>query len=242
MNRQPHKQNFGAKNFTLIELLVVIAIIAILAGMLLPALNSARNKAAESSCAGNLKQLSMGVLLYTQDFDGFIPPCFYADGTPWSQLILEYAKDANLYRCPKDNFKRTRDGKPRTYACNATDHAFGSKYYPFGTYSGTAPAQYGWKIEAVGRGSIYGNASASGICMLGERPGISGGEGIFTDTDNITVDWWPYATLNALSSTVTMHKDKGTFSYIDGHVAAVRKNEFKGSDVQGNIWSWNTGL
>jgi prepilin-type processing-associated H-X9-DG protein len=230
----------------------VIAIIAILAGMLLPALNSARNKAAESSCAGSLKQLSMGVLLYTQDFDGFIPPCFYADGTPWSQLTLEYNKDANLYRCPKDVFKRTRTGKIRTYACNANDNSFGSKYYPFGTYSGdgsgegwksgAAPVQYGWKIESVGRGSIYGNASASGICMLGERPGSSAGEGVFTDTENTTVDYWFYSTLNALGTSATMHKLKANFSFIDGHVASVMKAELKDSTTQGNMWSWNTGL
>jgi prepilin-type N-terminal cleavage/methylation domain-containing protein/prepilin-type processing-associated H-X9-DG protein len=92
------------KGFTLIELLVVIAIIAILAAILFPVFAKAREKARQSSCLSNTKQLALAFLSYSQDYDEVLPMYVdhaYTFGTMgWYNTIQPYIKNTQLMRCP----------------------------------------------------------------------------------------------------------------------------------------------
>jgi len=141
------------RGFTLIELLVVIAIIAILAAILFPVFARAREKARQASCLNNVKQLTLGVLMYAQDYDEKLAlaemwydvacPRPFFNGSPskyhwWCNTIFPYVKNLHVFYCPS----RTDIRYKLAYGYN-----YGLGYY--NRAGGTSPRYTGYKLAEI---------------------------------------------------------------------------------------------
>ena len=136
----------GRRGFTLIELLVVIAIIAILASILFPVFSRAREKARETTCRSNLRQIGVAIQMYASDYDGLLP---LANSQPsvagppgLPDVIQPYVRNVQIFRCPSDRPKKWQtEGTSYDYGLTLLDIGMPPQPldYPFNTEPSQCP-------------------------------------------------------------------------------------------------------
>ena len=202
MNARPVKLATPLMNrnraFTLIELLVVIAIIALLASLLLPVLSSAKEKGRQTDCLNNLRQVSLAVRFYAEDYADSLPvlpvPNPYPNGIGayYKQLVKGYlgltgpaSPDEKVFICPSDRV-----------ICSQIGHAFTS--YTFNGYEvgpGAIERITGQKLDSIN--------NPSKAVLVGEWPAFFGGS------------WHPPVNQDYPDA-------KNVLSFADGHSALTR--------------------
>lgn len=161
------------RGFTLIELLVVIAIIAILAAILFPVFAQAREKARQTSCVSNFKQVALAHLMYVQDYDEKFAPFMWGPGDggfsydwatcfTWPQMVAPYVKSWPIFRCPSDAYARDSQslvnmgypsnatGRQRDYAVGLNTD-LGYNYMHLAPMKGDAAQSQGKGISALAK-------------------------------------------------------------------------------------------
>jgi prepilin-type N-terminal cleavage/methylation domain-containing protein/prepilin-type processing-associated H-X9-DG protein len=179
------------KGFTLIELLVVIAIIAILAAILFPVFARAREKARQTSCLSNVKQLGTAILMYVQDYDEVLP--FAIGGATMGslqalpELLAPYMKNQQIQRCPSDP----------TGAIDFTSYGL-SRY------------SYGWNMSAFAYRLPMAGPPAGSIIALADVPMPSATLAFFDGREQVTG-------MSRVVLASFRHNDGANAGFLDGH-------------------------
>lgn len=201
-----------AAGFSLIELLAVIAIVALLIGILMPALSHARAAARSIACLNNLRSFGEAVALYQHDFDGFFPLSSHTAGSitnkrAWLQSLEAYGVTKPSRQCPDDPHRSTR---LTSYATN--DHfeplVAGIDFNPF-----THQTLPGGRTRAYTRIDLIPRASRT----VYAAETVGGGT-----IDHIHSVGWNSASQVAAALAVTRHSGSANYLFADGRATPMR--------------------
>ena len=233
--------------FTLIELLVVIAIIAILAAILFPVFATAREKARQTTCASNMKQIGTAMMQYVQDYDETYPQQYWTtqwvpnNGSYWLSCMYPYIKSAGAFMCPDLqqlnwaytlNYGSTPPGVSTCYVLNwyISDRNVGGVHTPIMLSRITSPS------------TIFALAEGPGL-----QGGVTGSAIPYSGCYQLTNDNWtevyqnqslcPDNTTSNCARISFPHSNGSNYLYCDGHVKWVSQSIAGANNVgAANMW------
>ncbi|RYX83372.1 DUF1559 domain-containing protein [bacterium] len=207
MTRTPQVNHRQA--FTLIELLVAIAIIAILAAILFPAFARARENARKISCMSNMKQIGLGILQYTQDYDEKMPPRANDIGS-WRVITQPYLKSTQLFSCPSNTLNAT-NGADAGEAAIGIKRSYGAPQLATnaGVLATGIPSDSMWR--AYDGVSLARVDSPSQVLMIGETTGD------YSDLPINNTDWG-----GPNNYVFSGHLSFANWCFADGHAKSMK--------------------